>query len=343
MAEHGIAIRDGRFFLNGEPTYPGRRYRDWTIEGRLLNSRMVQGIFDDLNPETRARFAYQDGPWDPERNTREFLAAMPLWRRCGLLSFTINLQGGSPEGYSQSQPWHNSAFAADGTLRPAYMDRLARILDGAVTLGMAPIVGFFYFGQDQRLDGDDAVRRAVDSATDWIVAHGYDNVIIEIANECDVRAYDQRLIRPDGIPELIVRCRERSRGKLLVGTSFGGGTVPTEAVAEVSDVLLIHGNGVGRPDGIREQVRRTRALRAFRGQPLVYNEDDHFDFDQPDNNFLAALGAGASWGYFDYRQKGEGYAEGYQSVPVDWGINSARKRGFFRLLAEVTGSEVTLP
>ena len=29
---------------------------------------------------------------------------------------------------------------------------------------------------------------------------------------------------------------------------------------------------------------------------------------------------------------------GYQSLPVDWGINSVRKKGFFGLLAKVTGS-----
>lgn len=33
--------------------------------------------------------------------------------------------------------------------------------------------------------------------------------------------------------------------------------------------------------------------------------------------------------------------EGYQSVPVDWGINSARKRAFFRLLRNVTGTGPT--
>ena len=42
--------------------------------------------------------------WDPERNTREFVAALPEWKRHGILAFTINLQGGSPEGYSQGQP-----------------------------------------------------------------------------------------------------------------------------------------------------------------------------------------------------------------------------------------------
>jgi hypothetical protein len=35
--------------------------------------------------------------------------------------------------------------------------------------------------------------------------------------------------------------------------------------------------------------------------------------------------------------KGEGQAEGYQSIPADWSISSPRKAGFFRKLAEITG------
>jgi len=43
-------------------------------------------------------------------------------------------------------------------------------------------------------------------------------------------------------------------------------------------------------------------------------------------------------GFFDYRMKGEDdFREGYQSMPCDWGIRSARKRGFFGLLKEMTG------
>jgi hypothetical protein len=35
--------------------------------------------------------------------------------------------------------------------------------------------------------------------------------------------------------------------------------------------------------------------------------------------------------------KGEtDYRQGYQSVPVDWGINSERKKGFFNLLNAIT-------
>jgi hypothetical protein len=36
--------------------------------------------------------------------------------------------------------------------------------------------------------------------------------------------------------------------------------------------------------------------------------------------------------------KGEGFNDGYQSVPTNWSPNSsARKRDFFRLVSEITG------
>src|SRR4029434_5709565 len=117
-----VSIVGQAFHLNGQPTYPGRSWQVLRIAGWLLNSRMVQGIFDDRNPETAQRWAYPDtGRWDAERNTREFIAAMPEWRKHGLLAFTINLQGGSPQGYSTNQPWHNSAMNEDGSVRPDYL------------------------------------------------------------------------------------------------------------------------------------------------------------------------------------------------------------------------------
>lgn len=45
-------VGDG-FHLNGRPTYEGRAWQGRRVEGLLMNSRMVQAIFDDGNPETR--------------------------------------------------------------------------------------------------------------------------------------------------------------------------------------------------------------------------------------------------------------------------------------------------
>ena len=97
-----MSIDQDRFIINGRPTYEGRHFRDMRVEGLLMNSRMANGIFDDLNPTTRHFWNYPDtGNWDPQRNTREFVAAMANWRQHGLLSFTINLQGGNPRGYTE--------------------------------------------------------------------------------------------------------------------------------------------------------------------------------------------------------------------------------------------------
>ncbi|MCL4205351.1 MAG: hypothetical protein KJ000_22955 [Pirellulaceae bacterium] len=336
----GVAIRGEMFLINGRPTYEGREYNGMKIEGLLMNSRMVQGIFDDLNPETTARWNYPDtGRWDAQRNTREFIAAMPSWRSHGLLAFTINLQGGSPEGYSREQPWHNSALTADGSLRPEYMERLEQVLDAADELGMVAILGIFYFGQDQRLEDEAAVIRGVDNAVGWVLDKGYRNVMIEVNNECNVR-YDHAILRPERVHELIERVKGITRDghRLLVSTSYGGGTIPRENVVRASDYLLLHGNGVNDPKRIAEMVRQTRQVPGYRPVPILFNEDDHFDFDKPTNNFLAAVSQYASWGYFDFRQRGEPFEAGYQSVPVAWQFDShPRKQGFFGLLSKITG------
>jgi hypothetical protein len=336
-----VAIKDGMFLINGRPTYQGRSWRGMRIEGLLMNARMVQGMFDDLNEGTRGQWAYPDTKrWDPERNTREFVAAMPAWRRHGLLSFTLNLQGGSPQGYSQDQPWHNSGFHPDGRLRADYVNRLERILDRADELGMVPIVGYFYFGQDQRLQGDDAVRTAVRDATTWLLKKNYRNLLVEIANECDNRRYEQPLMQAPRVHELVELAQSiRIDGhRLPVSVSYNGGTIPHPNVVAVADFLLLHGNGVADSDRIATMVKQTREVKGYRPVPILFNEDDHFAFDEPRNNFVAAVSQYASWGYFDYRMKGEGFNEGYQSVPVNWDISSARKRRFFELVKEMTGS-----
>ena len=76
-----VEIKGQQFYINGKPTYEGRTWKGNKIEGLLMNSRMVQGIFDDSNPETVVEFTYADTKkWDADRNTNEFVAAMPLWK-----------------------------------------------------------------------------------------------------------------------------------------------------------------------------------------------------------------------------------------------------------------------
>jgi hypothetical protein len=342
-----VEIDGDRFFINAAPTYAGREWQGQRIEGLLMNSRMVNGIFDDENPATRQNWAYPDtGVWDPDRNTHEFVSMMPEWRHHGLLTFTLNLQGGSPEGYSRLHPWHNSGFTAAGDLKPEYLQRLSQILDRADELGMVVILGLFYAGQDERLQDEDAVRRGVESAVGWVLDHGYQNVLLEINNECDVPGFQHEVLQPHRVHELIMAAKHVQQGgrRLLVSTSYRGGSIPGDNVAAVADFLLMHGNRVTEPATIARMCDQARALPSYRKMPLLFNEDDHFDFDKPANNMLAALSRYASWGYFDAGPGSGGagargdYREGYQNVPINWGINTPRKEAFFRLLKEVTGA-----
>ena len=337
-----ISIQGEDFHINGKPTYAGRTWNGHRIEGLLMNSRMVQAVFDDLNPETAKRWAYADtGKWDAERNVSEFIAAIPSWKAHGLLAVTVNFQGGSPEGYSQKQPWLTGAFTKEGALRPEFAARMKRVLDAADAQGMVVILGYFYFGQDQNLADENAVVRAVDEATKWLLEGGWGNVLVEVNNETNVNAYDHEILRPARVHELIERVRrtEHQGRRLLVGTSYGGGGIPKENVVRASDFLLLHGNGVKDSARITEMIRKTKQVSGFRPMPILFNEDDHEEFDQPTNNCAAAVADHVSWGWFDYRRKGEAMEEGYQSPPVNWGISSARKVAFFNYAAEITGAK----
>jgi hypothetical protein len=390
-----VTIRGDAFYINGKPTYPGRMFNGKRIEGLLMNMRVVQGIFDDLNPETAPRWVYPDTKqWDPDRNTNEFTAAMPEWKRHGVLAFTINLQGGSPgfaggrgrrgaapaaaaapdpagrglpagapEGTVPAAPpaggargaggrgpagpqLENSAIDPDGNLRPAYMVRLQRILDKADELGMVAIVGYFYFGQDQRLKDEAAVRQAVLNATNWILDRGYRNVLVEVNNECNI-AYDHDILKPARVPELIKLVQDQTRNgrRLMVSTSFGGTTsggqrdhpdTPiSSAVVKQSDFVLIHGNGPNDPALIKRCIAGTRSLPGYRTMPVLVNEDPNFQFSEPSNHLLASVDEYVSWGYYEQGQSN--YQDGFQSPPVNWTINTDNKKQFFELVKKVTG------
>lgn len=335
-----VSIKGDEFHINGKPTYEGRYWKGNKIQGLLINSRMVQGIFDDLNPETRELFVYPDTKkWDPDRNTNEFVEAMDDWYSHGLNSFTINLQGGSPVGYGNQKKWLNSAYFEDGRLRPEFMARLEKILNKADELNMVVILGLFYFGQDQNLRDEQAVKNGVKNAIDWLFKKGYRNVVIEVNNECNIKQYDHEILKPERAHELIemVKSNKKKGYRYLVSTSYGGGFVPLPNVVKSSDFLLIHGNGVKSYEAMQELIDKTRNVEGYQTMPVVVNEDDHFDFDKAKNNFVAAVEKYVSWGYFDYRKEGEDFHVGYQTVPVSWGITSDRKKAFFNTVKEITG------
>ncbi|MET7333586.1 hypothetical protein [Nonomuraea sp. NPDC005650] len=343
-----ISIRDTDFLIDGQIANQGRKLDDIPLDGLLLNSRMINGAFDDANPATVHMWAYPDtGAWDAERNNREFVAAMPQWKADGLNAFTVGIQGGSPQGYSTRQPWDNAGFTADGHFKDGYRRRVGNILEEADRLGLAVILDIFYHGQDHWLRDEDAIRTAITEVCQWVLQSGWQHVLIEIANEVNYHThYTHDLIKAPRVHELIAHAKSVSHEgrRLLVSTSFLAlPPIITPEVLTESDFVLLHGNGTPAPDRLRDMVEEVKSTPGYAPKPIMFNEDDHFDFDQPHNHMKAALAAGASWGYFDpgsittnppQPTRGD-YTNGYQAVPINWGVSTETKRAFFETLRRV--------
>ena len=359
MTQLSISGKD--FLLNGKPTYPGRVFEGHRIEGLLFNVRAVQATFDDANPETRRNWTYQDtGEWDPERNVTEFCEALPSWRDHGVLAFTINIQGGGPLYIPEIyQNYNNNGFTPEGELKPAYADRIKRVLACADELGMVVIIGLFYWVNLLKMRDEKAIWHAAHQAMNFLGEAGYGNVMIEIANEIEVviNNTDYDIFSPERSHEMIDELRE-AHPEFLYSTSHMASNVhpdkgfPPDSLMESSDFVLLHGNGT-RPPRLGAAIRDVQAMPVYMAnpKPIIINEDS-----PAVPNLDASWKNGASWGYYD--QGFDGQADnpyeryqshprpndgpfeelnGFQTPPVNWTINSRFKRDFFTRVAEVTG------
>jgi hypothetical protein len=218
-----VSIKARQWLVNGEVTYRGTR-----AEGLLLNVRMVNSVFEDRHKPD----------FDPEANTSRFLARLDDYAAPGVKAFTICLQGGRPR-YEGAL---NSAFNPDGSLRESYLARVRRVIEACDRIGLVVILGCFYQRQDQVLKDEDAVRAGVKNAAGWIRKCGFQNVVLEIANEFGHSGFDHPWLRTDGGQVELIRLAQKAAPGLLVSTAgLGDGGCP-DGVAKAADFLLIHFN-----------------------------------------------------------------------------------------------------
>lgn len=297
-------------------TYTGREYRP-EAAGRLMNLRIAQGLFDD-EWLTETKF-------DPEENTRRLIAALDAYKEHGILAVNVSLQAGNA-GYAREcelikrQPRAKpgpglgcltSAFRADGSLKEPWLRRLLRLQRELDRRGMIVDLMYFYQGQDEVLENPEAIRRGVVNATDWLIDHNCRNVIIEIANEHDVAAYDHDRYIHREMGALIELARSRFAAKrapfrLPVSASTGGSMRVYEGVRDHADLVFFHGNGR------KVEAKRQRTLELVGDPrmpgPIVMNEDDNGRDTTPANlaqelaSFDVVFQNGSSWGYMPWRQ-----------------------------------------
>ncbi len=324
MGQTTVSIDGESFLINGRPTYSEIGTSRPEAQGLLMNARFIQGVFDDrADPGRFARWGHDE--WDPQAHTRALVDALPEWYGYGLRAFTTGFQGGGPCFTVANDTIDNNPFGEDGTrLDPAWAGRMDTLIRGADEVGMVVIVSYFYGAQARRLRDGRAVRSAVTTASRFLKEGGYTNVLIEVANEMNIRQFSAHPIiqEPEGMASLIDLAREASGG-MAVGCSGGGGYRNRE-VAEASDVILIHGNSQSR-QGFYTMVEEVRSWD--QDKPIVCNEDS-----QAIGNMAVALRTGTSWGYYNNMTK--------QEPPADWGVTKGEDTFFAHRMAEGIGIDV---
>lgn len=322
MSATRLTVQGRDFYINGKPVYEDITEKPES-KGLLMNSRFIQGIFDDYNDRDRFhRFGKQ---FDPEQNTNNFIDALPEWYAYGLRAVTVGMQGGMPVFTTDVKTIDHNPFGPEGTsMDPAFATRLDKIIRGADKIGMVIIVNILYWAQSLRFENDQALISALKSASSFLKKGQYTNVIIDLANEYNIDMWDPLPIikNPTSMANLIQLVREESGG-MLVGSSGGGGLID-KAVADVSDVVLVHGNGLTRGE-YYDFIRHVQQIAP--NKPILCNEDSPCL-----SRLEVAFETHTSWGHYDNFTK--------QEPPCDWGITKGQDYFFARRMANVLGINI---
>jgi hypothetical protein len=212
-----FTIQNGKFYINGVITNKGRK-----SEGLWMNSRMIQGIFDNtLNGNS----AYPDTKkWDAMRNTKEFVGNISVWKSYGLNGFTVGLQGGITH-----YPHNTNAWNPNGSLRQPYLNRLKLILDKADSLGMIPVVSFFHQLQVSQFSSPSVIPTAVTNMANWLLPYK-NKIIIEITNECNINKPSLKQYQVD-CPNIIKYLKQVRQMGFKAGNSVVGNGHTTAMLA----------------------------------------------------------------------------------------------------------------
>ena len=265
---------------NWQKTYTGAAYRH-EAQGKLMNLRLANALFLDEWMHERT--------FDPEFNTDSVIGALDFYKNHGVLMINVSLQG-AQAGYDKAvngidrenayrlgpgKGTYVSAFRPDGSLKPEWLGRLERLLRAADQRGMFVNLMYFYHGQDEQFQSTLAIHAAAANITDWLIAHDFRNVIVDVANEYDLPGpqWDFKGYIPQNIIPLIDEVRERFKHagySLPIGASSDGRMRYPLSLQGQVDVLLIHGDNRDP----QEKTRRVAELKDVQ-RPILMTEDDN--------------------------------------------------------------------
>lgn len=321
-----LTVKDTLFSINGNLTYSEIPNCPKEYHGLLMNSRMIQGVFDDK--ANSSRFNRFGKIFNAENNTNELISALQQWYDSGLRAITVGFQGGGPCFTIDNYTIENNPYSSDGkTIDSAYLARMKKILTVADDIGMIVIVSLFYGSQSRFFSDDLAIMHAVKTASNWLRDEKFTNVIIEIANEHDVPCFKRNPVVYNECEVVsLMEIARRESGGMPVGCSGMGGTFHKEIIC-ASDVVLIHGNSLTR-QYFYNLIQKVKSVKP--NTPIVCNEDS-----QAISNMTVAMREGVSWGYYNNMTK--------QEPPVYWDITKGEDEFFACRMALMLGIKKDVP
>jgi hypothetical protein len=303
----GLRYDDERFYVRASPrsawqeTYRDGPYRR-QARGKLMMIRAPQALFDDE--------WLSEVKFSPDDNTQALIDALDHYKAHGVLGVAVSLQGADP-GYSaerlgierrsgatygRGEGTLISAFKPDGSLKKAWMERLAKLLNATRERGMFVCLTYFHPAQDEALQDAEAVVAAARNATRWLIANDARNVIVDVAWGWDVEGeWDHLAFIPRNIANLVHDVREQFNDasfSLPIGAASGPGMAYPLSLARVCDVVLLNAQGL---DAARKSLRLSQLSE--NGRPLLIVNDHAEESAQDRSSASVAFRGGAGWTY----------------------------------------------
>ena len=216
---------------------------------------------------------------------------------------------------------------------------------------MVVIVNYFYWKQIEKFPDDAVLYDVTERVTEWLLRTGHRNILVDVANESEP-FWGRPVMEPANIHTFIEAAKSVTVDgrRLLISSSTGGGdSIPRGKWLDAEDFSMPHGN-LCKVDQLKAKLRVLREQDGYvrRPRPILINEDSIFV-----ENLDASVEEYVSWGFYcqgygsenvlrtDWRgvPREDTYEalSGYQTAPVNWGINTEFKRAFFDRVREITG------
>lgn len=280
----GPRFRQDRFYVRAGPTSPwgltygGGSYKR-NVRGSLALVRVPHAIFDDE--------WLSEQEFDPDRNTDRLIEQLDLYRKHGVGGLVVGLQGGDP-GYSAEANGVTrgssadlgeaagalvSAYDSDGSLKPAWMGRLDRLIKAANSRGMILCLVLFQQDQDEALASPEAILAAARNVARHLIERDARNVIIDVADAWDEPRgrWDHRRFVPRYVEHLIRTVREQFQDSDFtppIGASSGSGMLYPQSLAQLCDVVLLQGDGSSASD----KLKRSRQFDRYERPVLMVSD-----------------------------------------------------------------------